>query len=53
MTAANGATTTGADNQGDLKRRNVSGQNQANGSYVPAEGDEELEKKAKQQVCWH
>ena len=43
------ATTTGAD-QGDVRRRNVSGQ--TNGSYIPKEVGEKMDDKTKKQVKW-
>lgn len=50
MAVADDATTTGADRQGDLKRRNVSGQGHVNGSYLPKEVDGKLDQKTKQKV---
>lgn len=41
--------TTGADTNGDLRKRNVP-QGQQNGSYIPQAVDEKLDEKSKQKV---
>jgi dolichyl-phosphate-mannose-protein mannosyltransferase len=47
--AADRAIATGADTQGDLRKRNVAaGQN---GNYLRQEIDEKLDEKTKQKVC--
>ena len=45
--AAQDASATGADTQGDLRKRNVG---QANGSYVPKELADRVDEKTKQKV---
>lgn len=46
--AADGAITTGANTQGDLRKRNVAaGQN---GNYVPQEPGNKLDEKSKEKV---
>lgn len=47
--AVQDASTTSANTQGDVRRRNV-GTDQANGSYIPQEIDDKLDKKTKQKV---
>jgi hypothetical protein len=51
MAVRDEATATGADAQGDLKRRNV-GQTQANGNYIPQEVAPKLDEKTKEKVCF-
>ena len=45
--AAQDASATGADHQGDARRRNVG---QPNGSYVPKEVGNKMDEKTKQKV---
>lgn len=47
--AAHHASTTGANTQGDVKRRNVSA-GQPNGSYVPQQVADKMDEKTKQKV---
>lgn len=46
--AAQDAVTSGADTQGELRKRNVG---PANGSYIPKAIDDKLDEKTKQKVC--
>lgn len=45
--AAQDAVTTGADTQGEMRKRNVG---QPNGSYVPKEVGDKMDEKSKQKV---
>lgn len=45
--AAQDAATTGADTQGDVRKRNVG---QANGNYVPKEVGDKMDEKSKEKV---
>jgi hypothetical protein len=48
--AAQDASATGADLQGDARKRNLQQQQQANGSYIPKELSPRMDEKSKQKV---